>query len=406
MCTEHEHWADDIPFVDVVKCLVFLLFHNQLSKKECNEISWWNGRLGGNLISIVSVIYPFFTGKEWEAIESWAILKLSPFFEGLNLRLINQALRYIQNENNDKKFGEIFKSNEKEDMVEPIASNCLHKLSTFNYLEIEEQDSTASKKGALMKAMIDQTRGIVRNLVVIYEDSCKELIDKLTSSIVASLDKEYLAWKENVVDVPFSELLQNFSNFEKNLGKIAYYFGFFGRAVWCAILTTGFFQIILPMIKERMADINRRRSTEIQQEHTNLLYTFQRLKCVLAYCTQDQEVWSKEIHLLFGPYLTAWSQLIIVKAETQITRVLKLEKDKFANKDKPDSGEKHTSGVSNLSVIYEDNEEESRLEEFERMTELEGARDVRGIFQTCVQGWEKLGWDDPMGKPEFGVKVF
>ena len=73
------------------------------------------------------------------------------------------------------------------------------------------------KKGALIKAMIDQTRGIVRNLIVIYENSCNELIDKLTSSIAASLDKDYVAWKENFVDVPFSELLQTFSNFKKNV---------------------------------------------------------------------------------------------------------------------------------------------------------------------------------------------
>ena len=395
--------GDGIAFVDIVKCLVFLLFYNQLKKKEGNEICWWNGRLGGNLISIVSVIYPFFTGKEWETIESWALLKLSPFFDGLNLRLIHQALKYVQNKQKDKRVADIIRTDEKHQILEPIASYCLDKLLAFNSRDIEEKVTKASKR-SLLKSPYDDTRAIVRNLILIYEDCCKVLLEKLSSEITASLGQEYEPWKENFNDVPFSELLMNISNFEKNLSNITYYFGYFGRAVWSSILATRFLEIMLPLIKQRMEAINKTNSTEIQQEHTNLFLTFKRVKSILPHCTQDQEIWSKKIHTLFSPYLTAWSQLIVTKAENQITRVIQLEKEKFTTHNFNDPiKDNHARDNKLLSVIFEGNEEDP-YPDFD--TELEGARDVRGIFQTCVQAWENLEWDEMLKKIEFGITVF
>ena len=207
--------------------------------------------------------------------------------------------------------------------------------------------------------MFDHTRGIVRNLVLIYEDACSELIEKLDAHITTSVNKQYSQLKEDILEVPFSEILHIYSDYEKNLSNILYHFGFFARAIWCSVLATRFYQLFLPLIKQRMKAMKERQSLDIHQDNTHLFLVFKRLMTILPYCTKDRHTWSKQIHSLFEPYLTPWSQLIISKAQTQIDRVLRLEKEKFASKDLPDSGARKSSGCSMLSRIYEDDEDDS-----------------------------------------------
>ena len=411
VCSEHGYCDDgSVPFVEVVKCLVFLLFHKQLSKKENQEMLWWNGRLGGNLISVVSVIYPFFTGIEWEAIESWALLKLAHFFESLNLSLVNRALKCIKNKEENQKVNGIINPIEKEDIIKSIASMCLHRLSVFDFDEEEEKMTSYddSKKLSSQRLAIDQARWAVKNLTMIYKDSCSELLEQFGGYLSFYLVRKYADLKDSYQHVPFSKIILSFSSFEKYLCQLSYQFGFFGRAIWCSILSAKFFEMFLPLVKNRMDTLNQTQAEDIQEVHTNLLLTFKQLKSILPYCAHDKEKLSKMLHTLFEPYLIPWSRLVVLKAEKQIDEVIRLEKDKFANKDVPDSTDikKNMSGFSNLSVIYEGSEDNSWLAELEELKELEGARHVRQIFQTCVKAWENLEWDDSLKKTEFGVTVF
>ena len=405
VCSEHGYCDDEsVAFVEVVKCLVFLLFHKQLSKKEKLEILWWNGRLGGNLISVVSVIYPFFTGIEWEAIESWALLKLAHFFESLNLSLVNRALKCITNKEENQRVNNIINPNEKEDIIKSIASMCLHRLSVFDFDEEEEKMTSYddSKKLSSQRLIIDQARWAVKNLTTIYEYSCSELLEQFGGYLSFYVVRKYADLKDSYQHAPFSKIILSFSSFEKYLCQLSYQFGFFGRAIWCSILATKFFEMFLPLIRNKMDTLSQTQSDDIQEVHTNLLLTFKQLKSILPHCTHDKEKWSKMLHTLFEPYLIPWSRLVVLKAEKQIDEVIRLEKDKFASKDVPDT----RPGISNLPIIYEGSEDNIYLAELDELKELEGARHVRQIFQTCVRAWENLDWDDSLKKTEFGVTVF
>ena len=96
-----------------------------------------------------------------------ALLKLSPFFDGLNLRLIHQALKYVQNKQKDKRVADIIRTDEKHQILEPIASYCLDKLLAFNSRDIEEK--VKDIRSLLLAQAMSSSDSVISSSVKIHE---------------------------------------------------------------------------------------------------------------------------------------------------------------------------------------------------------------------------------------------
>ena len=186
VCDAHGYGIDEVTFVEAIKCLVLLLLHNELTKKRSEGTGWWNGNLGGNSVSIVSVIHPFFTANEWEAIEAWALLKVHPFFEDMiKGSMINQKLKHLQRPAQDdhQKVAHIIKFNEKEELLEKTVSRLLQTVIEKAQAQVDRVLLNERKKYAKKEINDSEKKDTsmgVANLSVIYTDNDEiSYLDKL-----------------------------------------------------------------------------------------------------------------------------------------------------------------------------------------------------------------------------------
>ena len=379
--------------INVVKCMALLTQYNHNFLNLKKRTIPWDGTLANKLENIASILALILDKDEWEEIEAWAVITVSIIFECVDDQLLHQAL-LIMRKRSESELSTPNPILTREEQISTIQNFVLYGTKAIAIIDLS---CTKVKENLLFSKL----ESIIGGLVLLHKNKNQELLSILSRQIFLFISTNAYQSSMNLKGI-----VDYLVGCEMNINMANKDFGFFGINIWSPALASAYLKVLFPLIEKTVITSNMTSSacsfdTSGCLEECKAIYSiFLKSKSLLQRCDKtEHDEWSHKIFMLFEPYLSVWVAVAYETAETQIKRVLDLEKEKFRQK-RAKSGASKDISIHGVKM----HKSSKPLDEFD--DELEGAIDVRRIFQTCISTWENLNWYERETEIQFGTSLF
>jgi len=323
----------------VIKKLLHIIYFdslctssNQLSSHEfVNGIDGflWDGSLEGNSKDIISLLRPYCSEKEWQAMTLWTILGIRTIFPEIRGKILYGQLRYLEDirelNYNEANYGFNLSNGDTLDLYRTF---CMEKIVKF--------DENDSDKAVLMEEM----QFMAKNLMLITRNDDETATENLCAAISQKIQKEVSnqIQRKSRATENIPKLSNLLCGYESSLSIIHDKFGEFGVEIWCPAFALSVIKVVLPTLDVMKPKIGSKQSEKQKELIEEFIPLYMKIKNMFQYVrgSKCQSTKSK-FYSNFEPCISTLLDLIKEKGKHQIILAVNEQKQSSATSPVPDT---------------------------------------------------------------------
>ena len=235
--------------IALIKKLLHVLYFYELSQitskfSSCEIIdgvdcSSWNGSLRSNVNFILTILRPYCSSKEWNAITIWTILGVRTFFPKIKSKIINGHLKYLMKSDEFDYSNNLFRygiTSNNDYVIENYEIFCCESIANCHEFDLQEvvfmQELQYTSQNLFILDCCNVS-GVTRVLIPLIREQVRKSVPVLI--------KEYPETSK-----PLELCKYILEEYKSRLELIHDKFGEFAEEIWCPILALNVIEESLP----------------------------------------------------------------------------------------------------------------------------------------------------------------